>query len=112
MGDVGSRAFLLGIGFQLAALHPELFALEQIRITVEQRVGDFEDRATVIGAEIDKIIISPFHQVVLRIQQEVQRVGGQVTGLHIGEWVADPHSLTESHLLNMALFDPTRALAQ
>ena len=40
LGDVGARSFLLQIGYQLAAVHPELFNPEQIEIVVRQRVGD------------------------------------------------------------------------
>jgi len=112
LGDVGVRAFLLRIGFQFAALHPELFSPEQIQITIEQRVGAVEDRGKVIGAQVEKIISNPFHQAVLRIQQEVQRVSGELVGLRVGEFYSDPQAFDESQLQNMALFDPARALAR
>lgn len=112
LGDVGARAFLLRIGFQLAAFRPELFATEQIQINVEQRIGNVENRANVIGAEIDRVVNSPFHQMVLRIQQEIQRVSGRVIGLRVREFMTDPQAFDESQLQNMALFDPARVLAR
>jgi tetratricopeptide (TPR) repeat protein len=112
LGDISTHSFLLRIGFQLAATYPELFSLEQVRLVVEQRIGEVANKGSVVGAEVDKILTSPFHQTVVRIQQEVQRAQGQVSGLRIREWVADPRLLDESDLQNMALFDPLRALRQ
>ena len=49
LSEIGVRSFLLRIGFQLAATRPELFELEQVRITVEQRVGKVLDRGKSSG---------------------------------------------------------------
>jgi hypothetical protein len=39
LADVSDKSLLLRIGYQLAARHPELFTLEQLRVSVKQRVG-------------------------------------------------------------------------
>ena len=108
LGEVGARSFLLRIGLQLAAIHPDLFSLEQVRIEVEQRVGT--SRGDVIGAEIERIRASPFHSTVVRIRQQIDSAGGSVGGVKIGEWVTDPRLLSVEDLQQMALFDPARAL--
>jgi hypothetical protein len=109
-GDV--RSFLLRIGAQLAAIHPELFTEEQIQIDVQQRVGDVEADGELIGIEVERILASPFHQVAVRIRQDVARAGGDVTGLRVHNWIADPRTLDVADLAAMALLDPAAALAR
>jgi len=108
IGEVSTRSVLLRIGLELAALHPELFELDQVRVEVEQRIG--ETRAEVVGAEIERIRASPFHQTVLRIRQEIQQSGGSVAGLRIKEWIADPRLMGIEDLQELALFRPARIL--
>ena len=112
LGDVGAHSFLLRIGYQLAALHPELFRQDRIQLAVEQRIGTAEAGSEVIGAEVKRILASPFYQKVVHIQQQVERTGGRVVGLQVEELVVDPQLLDLSALQNMALFDPARALFQ
>ncbi|MFI8876917.1 hypothetical protein [Streptomyces sp. NPDC055243] len=110
LADPTARAFLLRVGFQLASACPELFTTEQIRIEVTQRIGELADGGEVVGAEVRRLLTSPFHQTVLHIKQDVERAGGKATGLRIGEWVGDPRLVEPSDLQHMALFDPARAL--
>ncbi|MCZ7569918.1 MAG: hypothetical protein M5U01_15225 [Ardenticatenaceae bacterium] len=115
LAGVGAHSFLLRLGYQLAALHPECFSQEQIRLTIEQRVGTVAEPGTVVGAEVKRVLASPFYQNVqnvLRIQQRVERTHGSVVGLRIEELVVDPGRLEISSLQQMALFDPARALLQ
>jgi tetratricopeptide (TPR) repeat protein len=108
MGESSGRSLLLRIGFQLAATKPDLFDLEQIRIEVEQRIGAAQ--ADVVGATVDRIRTSPFHQTVLHIKQDVQDAHGSVTGLRVGEWIADPRLIEIDDLQQMALYGPARTL--
>ena len=110
MGESDARSFLLRTGFQLAAIHPELFGLEQVRIEVTQRIGAADENADVVGAEVNRIYASPFHRSVLRIQQEINKVSGSVAGVRIGEWIADPRLIDLADLQQMALFGPARSL--
>jgi hypothetical protein len=109
-GNVGVRDFLLTIGLQLAASFPAAFQRQQLRMVIEQRVGSLEGGAEAVGAQVDRLLASPFYQVVLEIHQQVQAAGGKLTGLRVGEWVSDPHLIPLSDLLAMALIDPGRAL--
>lgn len=110
LGDVAAHSFLLRIGYQLAALHPDLFTPEQVQLTVEQRMGTVEAAGDVIGAEVKRLLASPFYQKVVLIQQHVTQNRGKVVGLRIEELVVEPRLLEPAALANMALFDPARAL--
>jgi hypothetical protein len=107
-----ARSFLLRIGAQLAAIRPELYTQEQVTVEVRQRVGEVDPDGSVVGVEVERILASPFHQVAVRIRQEVARAGGDVTGLRVGNWVTDPRMLDVADLTAMALLDPAAALAR
>jgi hypothetical protein len=109
-GETSARAFLLRTGFQLAALRPNLFDLEQLRIEVTQEVGAAAQDAEVVGARVERIRASPFHQTVIRITQQVRQAGGKLTGLSVGEWIADPRLIELDSLQEMALLGPARIL--
>ena len=110
LADTGTQSFLLRLGFQLAALYPELFTPENLKIAVEQRLGTVEDKGKAIGAEIDKIVASPFYQQVIQIQQYVERIKGSVVGLQVKELLVEPRSLDPVNLQFMALIAPAKAL--
>jgi WD40 repeat protein len=108
--DVGARSFLLQVGFQLAALRPELFSRPELEVVVEQRVGDVATGGEVVAAEIGRILASPFYYSVLRIQQHVERTEGKVTGLRVSELALDPRAISCSDLQFMALVCPAEVL--
>jgi hypothetical protein len=87
--DGSARSFLLRIGFQLAALWPELLSSEQVQIQIEQRIGSAAKDASVVAAEVDRILTSPFHQAVIQVRQEVDLTAGTIVGLRVGEWAAE-----------------------
>lgn len=107
LGDVGARSFLLRIGYQLASLHPELFRQDSIQLAVEQRIGTAAADSEVVGAEVKRILASPFYQKVVHIQQKVERGGGRVVGLKVEELVVAPQLVDLSALWNMALGRPS-----
>ncbi len=111
LGDVGAHSFLLQVGFQLAAIHPDLFQQDQLKISVQQRIGTMDAASKAVGAEIDKLFASPFYQKVIQIQQEVDHNQGNLTGIRIGEWYADNRSLPIENLQYWALIDPAIALS-
>lgn len=110
LGDVGAHSFLLQVGFQLAAVHPDLFQQDQLKISVQQRIGTMDAASKAVGAEIDKLFASPFYQKVIQIQQEVDHNQGNLTGIRIGEWYADNRSLPIENLEYWALIDPAITL--
>jgi hypothetical protein len=109
LGDVGVHSFLLRIGYQLAARFPELFTPENLTIAVEQRLGTVEDKGEAVGAEIGKIVASPFYRSVIQIQQHVESIKGNVIGLRVDELWLEPRSLDPGSLQFMALIDPATA---
>lgn len=110
LGDVSAKSLLLRIGYQLAARQPVLFSREQLHLSIEQRIGDIAGRGEAIGAEVKRLIASPFYQKVLHIEQHVRSNRGLVVGLRVDELVVDARQLNEVDLLHLALIDPARAL--
>jgi hypothetical protein len=93
LSDVTDKSLLLRLGYQLAALRPELFTTDALRLSVAQKIGAVVDDGEVIGAEIKRLVASPFYQKVLEIEQQVQANAGKVVGLRVQEL------LVESRLL-------------
>jgi hypothetical protein len=108
--DVGAHSFLLQTGFQLVAKNPNLFNLEQVKITIEQRIGKADANSEIVGAKIEEIVASPFYQKVIEIQQQVRDNQGQIAGVRIGKWYADNRSIPLNNLQYMALFDPATSM--
>lgn len=106
LGDVGIHSFLLRIGYQLATHFPELFTQEQLKIGIEQRIGTVEEHGEVIGAEVKRILTSPFYEKIFQIKQHIERNKGRVVGLRIEELVIEPRLIAPKDLQYMALIDP------
>jgi tetratricopeptide (TPR) repeat protein len=112
LGDAGARSFLIRLGFQLAAIYPELFTNEQLTMRVEQLIGDVDSGGEVVGAKAKRILASPFCRKTIEISQRVTRNKGKITGIQIDELVADQWSLPIPDLQNMALIAPAREMAK
>jgi hypothetical protein len=110
LADVSAKTLLLRIGYQLAASQPGLFSRQQVILSIKQRIGEVADRSELVGAEITRLIASPFYQRVLHIEQNVRINQGRTVGLRVEELVTDTRLLTEEDLLHLALLDPARAL--
>lgn len=106
LSDPGAGSLLMQVGFQMAALHPEVFTLTQVELSIRQRLGDVGDAT---GAQIERVVASPFHRTVVDICQQVA-AAGSVTGVRIGEWVAEPRRQTPAELQFPALLDPAGRL--
>jgi hypothetical protein len=110
LADVSDKSLLLRIGYQLAACHPELFTPEALRVSVSQTIGEVADQGEVVGAEVKRLIASPFYQRVLHIEQQVIRNNGRVVGLQIENLIIEPRLLSVEDLLHLALFLPAAGL--
>jgi hypothetical protein len=110
LSDVSDKSLLVRIGYQLAAVRPELFSQEQLRVSVMQRIGQVVEQGEAIGAEVKRLTTSPFYQKVLQIEQHVQANAGKVMGLRVDELVIETRLLSMEDLLHLALIDPARAL--
>ncbi|OYD91165.1 hypothetical protein CDG76_28355 [Nostoc sp. 'Peltigera membranacea cyanobiont' 210A] len=110
--DVGSHSFLLQVGFQLAAIYPELFKEEQIKIVVEQRISTATD-SNIVGAYINNMFASPFYKKVFQIKQQVTHSKDtNITGIHIDNFYPTERDLPPENLEFMALFDPAKAMME
>lgn len=112
LSDVDAKSFLMRIGFQLAGCYPELFdnQSEQMRIVVEQQIGTVDEGGELVGAEIEKLLISPFNQRLLKVQQNVRQNKGRVVGLTIRELITDQRLLSVKDLFSLALYKPAITL--
>ncbi len=109
LGPPTARALLMQIGFQLAALQPNLFTPEGIKIRVEQRVTSAAPDSRITAAEVERLIASPFIQGAIQIRQDVERLEGELTGLRVAEWIAEPRLIPVDDLQYLALLDPAAA---
>ncbi len=110
LADAGAHSFLLRIGYQLAANYPALFEPEKLKVTISQRVGSLAAGGEAVGAEVKRVLASPFYRRVVQIRQEFDRSEGKAVGLRVGEWVVEPHLLPLNDLQHMALIDPALTL--
>ncbi|MBN1136329.1 MAG: hypothetical protein JXM73_07075 [Anaerolineae bacterium] len=72
-----------------------------------QRITKVQADSEIIGAEVKRILASPFYQKVVHIQQQVGRSGGRVVGLKVEELVVAPQLVDLSALRSMALRQPS-----
>jgi hypothetical protein len=110
LSDVSDKSLLLRIGYQLAALRPELFFQDQLRVSVEQRIGQIAQEGEAVGAEVKRLTASPFYQKILQIEQQVQTNQGKIIGLRVEELVIETRLLSAEDLLHLALIYPAQAL--
>jgi hypothetical protein len=110
LADGSAKSMLLRIGLQLATAFPALFDTEQVRLTVQQRVGELAADSQLVAAEVDRIVSSPFHQIILEISQTISRLHGGVVGLRAHEWITEPRLIDVPDLAAMALIDPAYRL--
>jgi hypothetical protein len=106
-GDAVS--LLLRVGHQLAARRPEIFAPDRLQVIIEQRVGRAGPDATIVGARIEDVRVSPFQRTAIRVAQEVGELAGDVVGLWIERAEVEPRLLEPEVLQYLALLDPAAA---
>ena len=105
----GLASFLTVVGLQLLARQPGLFP-SMVTLDEELRVGVVEPGADLALLAIDRVLISPFTDLNLRLRTKAERISGQLTVVRIGDIVdaayADPQALEP-----LALLGPARELA-
>jgi hypothetical protein len=105
-----ANTFLQTVGRQFATLYPRAFDPKNLEIIVRQRVGSVEESGSVIAARIEELHASPFYRVALQVEQEMQRVAGDVVGIEIGRLIAEPRLMKLQDLQYMGLLDPAELL--
>ena len=106
-GDAVS--LLLRVGHQLATRRPEIFAPDRLQVIIEQRVGHAGPDATIVGARIEDVRVSPFQRTAIRVAQEVGELAGDMVGLWIERAEVEPRLLEPEVLQYLALLDPAAA---
>jgi hypothetical protein len=111
LGPAGARSFLMTTGLQLAARYPLAFSQDEVEISIKQRLTK-GGKGSLVGAEIGRLVSSPFRRVTLDIIQEVEQTQGLVLGLRVHEWITEPRLIPYDDLQHMALYDPADALTR
>ena len=105
----GLASFLTAVGLQLLARQPELFP-HMATLDEELHVGVVESGTDLTLLDIDRVLISPFTDLNLRLRTKAELISGNLTVVKIGEIVdaayAAPQALEPSALLR-----PARELA-
>lgn len=104
----GAAGFLLAVGHQLAAIHPQLFTLTGVRAEAIQQVQTVQSDGRVVGVAVDELVASPFHETAIRVEQHIGATAGDVVGMAVGRFVADARLLDVTTLERLALIDPAR----
>jgi hypothetical protein len=94
-----AKSFLLAFGHHLARTRGELFADDTSTVHIEQRVGTILENGEVIGAEIHRIVASPFSPQALSVLQEVGASAGHLVGVKVQEWVHEHLQLSVAESL-------------
>jgi hypothetical protein len=111
LADVSVKSFLLRFGYQLAARQPDLFTQEQpLHLSIVQRIGEVGRQAEAVGANIERLIASPFCQKLIEIEQQVRLNRGKAVGLRVEELVVETRLLETADLLYLALIHPAQVL--
>ncbi len=110
LSDVADKSLLLRVGYQLAALHPELFTTDALRLSVVQRVGTVVEDGEAIGAEVKRLVASPFYQKVIEVEQQVTANAGRIVGLQVDQLIVEPRLVPVEDLFHLAVGHPAAAL--
>ena len=100
------------IGHQLAARRPALFNPDHLEVVIRQRVGTAGPEADIVGIRIEDLQVSPFHRTAIRVEQDIQSLGGRVAGIEVNQVTVDPRLLAPETLQYLALLDPAALLAK
>lgn len=107
------QSFLLSIGDQLARQWPEIFQPDRLAtVIVHQDVDEVETGGRLVGIRIDDLHASPFHRTAIRIEQQITKTAGTVTGLEVGNATLEPRLLEPDNLAQLALIGPAGVLLQ
>ena len=107
-----ARSFLLAVGFQLAALRPELFDPEQLHVQVSQTIGTLSGNSRVVGLRVKQFRASPFRRAWIDVRQSVAAAEGEVVGAEIDQLIDDPRLIEPENLQYLALLGPALVLAK
>jgi len=105
-----AQSLLLALGHQLASSRPELFRPDRLEIVVRQRVERLEKSGQLVGIELEDLLVSPFYQTSLRVDQELTASAGETVAVRIRHAVLEERLLAPENLQYLALLDPAALL--
>ncbi len=105
---------LMSIGYQLTVLCPELFAAQAPYIEIAMDVDTAATGSRVTGAHVEHLAVNPFQRMaqLIRVDQRVRNLEGELTGLRVEHFTADPRLLDPARLQEIALLAPARRLRE
>ena len=103
---------MMRIGHQFASEAPTAFNPDLLEVVVTQRIGKAQAGADVAGVRIEDLRVSPFLRTAIRVEQDIQLVGGRMTAIEISQATLEPRILEPGTLAHLALLDPAAALAR
>ncbi|EXG82002.1 ATP-binding protein [Cryptosporangium arvum] len=106
-----AQSFLLALGHQLASRRPSLFRPDRLRIAVRQRIDALRAGARAVGIDVEELVLSPFYQTAIQVEQDVRIAAGEVIGVRAGRAVLEDRLLSPESLQYLALLDPAAVLA-
>ncbi|MFI9552772.1 hypothetical protein [Nonomuraea endophytica] len=105
-----AHSLLLRTGHQLAVLRPSLMT-SNLGLQTNQEISTIGSGGQVIGMEIGRLHLSPFHDTALQVHQHVSTVDGTLIGIRINTLTADHRAPANlPNLMEQALIDPARRL--
>lgn len=81
-------------------------------ITVDEKVRDVGEGASVVGSEIQRLVTVPWRTPEVRVRLDARKVQGKVVGLAIREVVEDYRRIPLRTFREMALLGPLRRLRE
>jgi hypothetical protein len=106
-----ARTFLFALGHQLAHLHPSVFDPRRLEVVIRQRAERVASGGQVVGIEVEDLLVSPFHETAIRVEQHAGVVEGDLVGISATRMTLEPRLLELSNLQYLALLDPAEVLA-
>lgn len=107
-----ARTFLFALGHQLASLHPSLFEPQRLEVVIRQRAERVASGGQMVGIEVEDLLVSPFHDTAIRVEQHAAVVEGDLVGISANRMIDNPRLQELSNLQYLALLDPAEVLAE
>jgi WD40 repeat protein len=107
-----ARTFLLSIGEQLAARHPEAFEARALGLNVTQMVQHMAPGSEAIGIRVGDLRPPPFSGFSATVSQQIGALEGRSVGIQIDRLVLDYRVYSVHDLLALMLVEPLKRLAR
>lgn len=110
LGPGDAKTFYLTIGSQIAKFWPDLFQLDSIRLSSTQRIKNVKEGGRTTGVSIGELTVSPFCQIAIEADQQIDELSGSAEAIRIDRLIADVRALSTEDLLEQGILAPARRL--